>query len=476
MVKPKVSRTIIIKFRKMELKQVNLLQNCFSDKKMPSIAESFKIWSDDLTKIGDSVNDWITSSPSLLKILADPKITMGRVFTSISIKDINKMIKDVSDESGQDLLHYFRLVLPPNVNPISILKKLKKIPVIEDAYLEGVSVPAAYVAPNDPKYPCQGYLRASPDGIDAPSAWAVPGGDGAGIQLVDIEQGWMLNHEDLPRLNTTGPTRTFINLPGFATHGTNALGVVVAVKNNNKGIVGIAHNAGPITLVSERVVDPTDPCGSLNTADAILYAASILKPGDVILLESQLIEGCGVNNLPLEADSANFAAIKQATNMNIIVIEPAGNLPACDLDCVADGNGKQILNRNGGYGFMDSGAIMVAGSSYTAPHTREPHSKYGSRIDCYAWGTQICTTDCSGSKYTDNFGGTSGASSIIAGVALCVQGIAKARGHLLTPLEMRQILSDPNYGTPSASPNADKIGVMPDLNKIIHHPRLQRRN
>jgi hypothetical protein len=38
----------------------------------------------------------------------------------------------------------------------------------------------------------------------------------------------------------------------------------------------------------------------------------------------------------------------------------------------------------------------------------------------------------------------------------------------LGPVEMRQILSSDSYGTPSESGRSiDKIGVMPDLKKII---------
>jgi hypothetical protein len=56
------------------------------------------------------------------------------------------------------------------------------------------------------------------------------------------------------------------------------------------------------------------------------------------------------------------------------------------------------------------------------------------------------------------FGGTSGASAIIAGAAIVLQGIARARGTELTPSRMRDLLSGP-FNTSSPDP----IGVMPDL-------------
>ena len=52
-------------------------------------------------------------------------------------------------------------------------------------------------AADDPRSAFQGYLDAAPRGIDARYAWRFPGGDGAGATVVDLEQGWDFDHEDL---------------------------------------------------------------------------------------------------------------------------------------------------------------------------------------------------------------------------------------------------------------------------------------
>lgn len=54
----------------------------------------------------------------------------------------------------------------------------------------------------NPRNTNQGYLDAAPAGIDARYAWGFPGGDGMGANMVDMEQGWNLNHEDLVGLFT----------------------------------------------------------------------------------------------------------------------------------------------------------------------------------------------------------------------------------------------------------------------------------
>jgi serine protease len=120
------------------------------------------------------------------------------------------------------------------------------------------------------------------------------------------------------------------------------------------------------------------------------------------------------------------------------------------------------------------------------PHSRLGRSNIGSRIDCYAWGERIATTgDFDNPRRRDGyfdpnreffpgvfgFGGTSGASAIIAGVCLLTQHIGSilipASGNTrLNCAQMRALLRNPANGTSSNSP-ADKIGTMPDLAKII---------
>jgi subtilase family protein len=165
--------------------------------------------------------------------------------------------------------------------------------------------------------------------------------------------------------------------------------------------------------------------------------------------------------------------------LGIIVVESAGNGDLAsragnDLDEFKV-NGKKIFNRHS-KDFKDSGAIIVGAATSTVPHERIHYSNYGNRIDCYAWGENVATTGgyprSSGTAinmYTQNFSGTSAAAAIIAGVALSVQSICEANMNLrLSPAQMRILLSNHLYGTPSANGKViDKIGVMPDLKKII---------
>src|SRR5690606_24516582 len=133
-----------------------------------------------------------------------------------------------------------------------------------------------------------------------------------------------------------------------------------------------------------------------------------------------------------------------------------GSAPALNMDTYTTLGGMQIFNlAPTNPDFRDSGAIIVSAATSVAPHTRRNYGPYGARIDCYAWSQNINTLSSndsgSTSDYTTNFGGTSGASPIIVGAALAVQGIMQAQqGYRLSPLQMRALLSNPAFGTQPA--------------------------
>jgi Subtilase family len=412
-----------------------------------------------------------------------PGLTMDRLFTSLNPNDIKNMMEQSSsldnDYEPPNLLLYYRLILPPNIRAEEVVKKLNDLSEVDEVYLEGGPTPPPMANPaNNPRYRNQVYLLPAQNGIDAEYAWTIPGGDGSGVGFIDLEQGWTLNHEDLIDRGIT--LISGMNQAYFG-HGTAVLGEVLAV-DNNIGDIGIAHGVRDAALVSQYRTS-----SNYNTADAILSAESNLEFGDVLLLEAQV----NYNNtryLPVEVESAVFDVIRLATARQIIVVQAAGN-GKNDLDNFITLSGKQVLNRHSP-DFKDSGAIMVGAGTSQVPHERWSTStlgsNYGNRIDCYAWGENIDTTGDPylpsaqhALNYTSSMGGTSGASAIISGAALSLQGIAKAfrpNSITISPNEMRLLLSSPNTSTPSADPLVDRIGVMPDLRLIINNRLTSLKN
>jgi hypothetical protein len=340
---------------------------------------------------------------------------------------------------------------------------------VQEAYIDQAGPDPVVNAANDPRSANQGYLDPAPDGIDAEYAWTFAGGDGAGQRFIDLERGWTLDHEDITAHGASQVHGTLLDTS--RAHGTSVLGEVCAV-DNTVGCVGIVPNIASVDVVSYH--------GSTRP-NAITAAIANLNFGDTLLLEAQVaLNGTSLLG-PIEAYDAEYEAIRLATALGIIVVEAGGNgtnngsTPALNMDTYTTLSGLAILNRDpANPDFRDSGAIIVTAASSTAPHTRLAYGPHGRRIDCYAWGQNINTLSSndagSTTAYTTGFGGTSGASPIITGAALAVQGRAEAQlGFRFSPRQMRAILSDPTPGrnTPASAAETTQINVMPNLRNIF---------
>jgi hypothetical protein len=397
-------------------------------------------------------------------------ITLRRLFRAMDEGRIRKLLKQAAlidpGHTPGNLLLFFAVDCPDGVDPEKLARAFRAWPAVQTAYFDPPGSDPVTVSPaGNPRFDNQGYLNPAPIGIDAEFAWPRPGnvgyagGDGATVNVIDMEQGWTLDHEDLAahgaaQLNPDGAIRD-----SSRAHGTETLGVVCAV-DNNKGCIGIAPSPGSVNVVSYW--DST-------RADAMLAAIGHLQFGDVLLLEAEITIP-GLLKHPIEVLDAEFQMIRLATALGITVVEAGGN-GATDLDAYIDTAGEYVLDRSSDE-FLDSGAIVVGAASSAAPHKRLAFSNFGSRVDCYAWGENVNTasSDDAGStaQYTTIFKGTSSASAIIAGAATLIQGIAQASlGYRFSARQMRDILSDPLTGTISDAPNIDRIGVMPDLKGIL---------
>jgi hypothetical protein len=406
---------------------------------------------------------------------AAARIKIRNLFTSLTFSEINDLVNRAksldSSYEPPNFSAYYVIDCPIEINATIFLENLLAHENVELAYIVNDSMPPQVVN-GDPRVldTLQGYLGPAPRGVDAEYAWKSKGGNGERtVKFIDIEQGWILDHESIrvDILPCTG-----LNY-AFHDHGAGVLGIIMMKKNKNGGS-GITPEA------KGYVVSQWRPAGYLNNADAIMAALDHARYGDIILLQAQ-VRGLSPSKKlwPIEIHDANFDVIRLATALGVIVIEAAANGSlyfnlSSDLDQFIL-NGKTILNRSDA-DFKDSGAIMVAGATASVPHTRIYNSNYGSRIDCYAWGEGVYTAGNSPKSsngaidfYTREFCGTSSAAAIIAGVAISAQSIMEANYNLrLSPAEMREILSSELYGTPSANGRSiDKIGVMPDLKKII---------
>lgn len=432
---------------------------------------------------------------------------------------------------GESLTQYWFVRVADTDQVDSLLPDVSALSVVEwAARMPGLSDPQ--VSHADEFYPDQGYLKAAPEGIGVEAAWDA-GYSGAGMMLIDVELGWLFGHDDLPTGDGDEPIYGANDV--IRNHGTRVLGIIAGRDGPTRpapapplGIVGIAPHLESLRTSSRKVDNDR-----YDVAGAVVAAIAANPVPDVILLEVQLDFRMSAadddptevtRRYPMELVPPYWQLIWMATQLGIVVIEPAGNGTSGRIDAVDDDvlggldldgaagdallvnfvtagtkwNPQVIslmeLNRQS-QNFMDSGAVMVGAAEpnpatvdgETGHHAVQLVSKdmkqrdmwgsnFGSRVDCYAWGLDVVTTDGGGeqpyTRYTTDFGGTSSASAIVAGAALLVQQMFKKdTGGPASPTVVRDFLRDINTSTPHVNHPAPAlprpIGRMPDLKKIV---------
>lgn len=353
------------------------------------------------------------------------------------------------------------------------LRRARQNELVESAWLAfAPQPPPSDIPPTTPDfYEQQACFGLAPDGLGLEEAARWPGGDGRHVQIADVEYGWDPEHEDLD--NTIGLVTTGFRTDLYLYHGNSVLAQLVA-PHNGYGVRGMVPAASPMVAFPFT----SSEYDSYDVAAAILSAAELLAPGDVILIEQQsYMYG---DYCPVEVDPAVFDAIALAVSQGIVVVEPAGN-GAQDLD---DDVWRGAFQRD----VQDSGAIMVGGGAsplgYHEPRSWFPDggSCYGSRVDLQGWYDSIVTATSgeygtsladlyfpggdTRQAYTESFGGTSGASPMITAVAAILQSITIEEGvGPIDPWLLRSLLR--SSGVPQAGSSSELIGPQPDLRSLL---------
>jgi len=387
-----------------------------------------------------------------------------------------------------DLNNYLRLQLAPGDDALAAIARFEILPIVERALLIEKPLPPPADVPDYTKAGAitgnvatdryQRYLDAAPDGIDARYAWLGNNGTGSGVKICDVEYNVNFNHSDINPITLLGPTP---DPTQDDNHGTAVMGVVGG-KNDGSGVKGIAHGATLYFASADTAQNGYD------VAAAIQQCMTILKPGDVIILEQQIRGPNFVNGqsgcfgcVPVEWNKENYDTIVTAVAKDLVVVEAGAN-GSQDLDS------SDYQSGNGGhYPFQpanDSGALIVGGgrSPYgdwgSPARSAASYSNYGATVDLQGWGGGVVTTgygdffpganppdtDAKNLWYRRSFAGTSSASPVVAGAAALLQSIYKAQnGTAAAPAQIKQILRD--TGTPQVG--TKQIGPLPDLRAAI---------
>lgn len=302
------------------------------------------------------------------------------------------------------------------------------------------------------------------EGHDMPGLWefgefilGLGNGDenltrGKGARIGVIEHSAWVDHEDLINKVISEPGQTIIHMEGVvisSNHGTATLGITVA-EDNGFGITGMAPEAQgyffPIVSVEEggRILS------------AMTAALLVFEHGDV------LSYSIGPGGGTLDSTFSTNLMLRLSSDLGIISCISAGN------DCI-----NLDEDDEGGNSLPDSGAVTVGAGFPGVPWCRLGFSNHGDclgRVHCQSWGTAVTTTgygalfspspDEPQRHYTNDFGGTSAAAPIIAGLAADLQGIAKMfYGIPLMPEQIRGVMA--GSGFPQCLADPCEQGVMP---------------
>lgn len=279
--------------------------------------------------------------------------------------------------------------------------------------------------------------------------------NGTKVKVGFVDTGVDCSHSDLAAnlVSGCGFDAVFGLQPTDADgHGTHTLGIVGAVSNNGRGVLGLAGNTA--TLVAIKVIGT----GSGTVADAaegIQYAID---------------QNLDVINISLESSSELTQIeqrIQEAVSGGAVVVLAAGNSGK-----TIGPDSPDIIVSPAMSGLDIDGAITV-GSINSDDSSRSYFSNYGSYVEIMAPGSLIDSTNSStAGLYSTGMNGsyarmmgTSQAAPVVTGaVALLIQ-FFKQEGIAYTPAKIEQIIK-------ASSDVNSSVGIQG--NRVINFSKLTR--
>ncbi|MBD3299411.1 MAG: S8 family serine peptidase, partial [candidate division Zixibacteria bacterium] len=375
------------------------------------------------------------------------------------------------DRSGvnlPDMSLYFQTPVISHQAAERAIRALNALDDVEIAYFSPQPENAEWTGElSVPNYePGQRYLEEAPGGVDSRAAWSLPGGRGEGVTIIDVENGWNLDHEDL----SVGASTIVVGGGGVALgdHGTAVLGEMFA-DPDLMGMTGMVYNSG-------CGVSPVNITVAAAISDAIPY----LEPGDIILIEQHAPgprygyewRDDQLGYMPMEFFQAEFDAMLNAYAAGIIVCEAAGNGEE-DLD---DTLYTPLFDTS----FRHSHAIMCGAGNPPVGGVAQDRSKldfsnWGERVNLQGYGVRVYTLGygdlydggSEDSWYTDSFSGTSSASPIVTGAVASLSGIFQNMFGTLLDADSALVLLE-STGSPQTNPNLIyHIGPRPNLHAAL---------
>jgi subtilisin family serine protease len=331
------------------------------------------------------------------------------------------------------------VVTERSANPVKMAKLLQESDsasiVVAEPLFGGEPHPAA--DPTDPLFPTQWHLKNTGNNVSWPpqflaedadarvlSAWKASGEQGRPeVVIAVIDDGFDLDHDDLPSRQEVRDARDFGrggNDPrptGRSNHGTACAGLIAA-KANGTGVVGVAPGCSLMPIRWNPRWSDRD------LEEWFLYVRD--KQADV--LSCSWTSAARVFELSTMVDEAITSCAQTGGR----------NGKGCVI-CFAAGNAGVKINDPGRSvnGFAIHPDVLAV-AALDSLDKRSSASNFGAEIDVCAPtggpdGLDLVTTTLTGqglgdSDYTREFGKTSGATAIVAGVCGLVKSVAPGLG------------------------------------------------
>jgi subtilisin family serine protease len=330
----------------------------------------------------------------------------------------------------------------------SLAAAVAAVPGVNAVEFDWLKLETYHFVPSDTLYPYQWNMQR----ISAEEAWDVGVGT-PDVWMAIIDSGFDLGHPDIPFTPNIDGQFTHFNADQFLTgyappydaspsgvhHGTAVAGIAGAITGNGVGVAGLAGNCQIMPVRLGRI--PT----ALRVAVGLTWA---------------VLWGAKVANLSLSTTPtlAAISAVENAWHAGMVVCAAAGNW--------GGDTSSPLVSFPARY----PRAIAVGASDLDDQRKRPASSdgqwwwgsQFGPTLDVVAPGVNIYTTDERGSTgydpssdYLQSFGGTSGATPHVAGLAALLFSIAPS----LTNQDVRDLIEVTcDKVSPPLYPYADTAG------------------
>ena len=297
-------------------------------------------------------------------------------------------------------------------------------------------------------------------------------GKGKNVKLFDAEDYGTLDikHPYLSKIEKTKVNLSNTPDENVKAHFYKTLGIIFAQmpERISKKVVGIAPQAqlGILAFtipkkISKSFVRTNGEEFALvdnfiqRAINAHLFKSSIMGKGEVVLFERQVTLFVGNNitqNFPLEVLPDMRRAYLNCAKNDIIVVQPAGQnvidttgLRNPNLEAAANNIMDTHKAKIRFYNFSDRSATILVGAidkdGKILKHndTDNMDTNHGPMVDAYLWGECVESLD-TGQGVAD-YGHTSAASAIMAGIVVALQSKAKSVGKKLNTGQLKAVFA-----------------------------------